>query len=241
MIPTFDAAAVLRPTLEALVPGAVSGLVRQVIVSDGGSTDPTVAVAEAAGADVVAGQRGRGAQLARGAEAARAPWLLFLHADTVLAPGWEDETRRFIREAGEGCAGSYRFRLDDKRWRARILERIVAVRTRLFGLPYGDQGLLISRTLYREVGGYRAMPLMEDVDLVRRIGRRRLTMLAHDAITSAARYRREGYLKRTSRNAACLTLWYAGMTPERLMKFYEHERLGEAAATHQGLIGKNRR
>lgn len=241
MIPTFDAAAVLRPTLEALVPGAVSGLVRQVIVSDGGSTDPTVAVAEAAGADVVASQRGRGAQLARGAEAARAPWLLFLHADTVLAPGWEDETRRFIREAGEGCAGSYRFRLDDGRWRARMVEGIVALRTRLFALPYGDQGLLISRTLYREVGGYRVMPLMEDVDLVRRIGRRRLTMLAHDAITSAARYRREGYLKRTSRNAACLTLWYAGMTPERLMKFYEHERLGEAAATHQGLIGKNRR
>jgi hypothetical protein len=120
-----------------------------------------------------------------------------------------------------------------------MVERIVALRSMLLALPYGDQGLLISRTLYREVGGYRTMPLMEDVDLIRRIGRRRLTMLAHDAITSAARYRREGYLKRTSRNAACLTLWYAGLSPERLVKFYQAERSGEAA--HQGLIGKNRR
>jgi rSAM/selenodomain-associated transferase 2 len=220
VIPTLNAERVLGPTLEALVAGALSGLVSQLVVSDGGSHDATVDIADAAGADVVTGAPGRGAQLARGAEAARGKWLLFLHADTVLAPSWPDRIRRFIDEGDEGRAASFRYRLDDRRVRARIVERIVALRCLIAVLPYGDQGLLISRRLYDELGGYGNLVLMEDVDLVRRIGRRRLKLLDHDAVTSAERYVRGGYLRCTTRNLACLGLWYAGVAPERIAQIY---------------------
>jgi rSAM/selenodomain-associated transferase 2 len=220
VIPTLHCERTLGPTLEALVPGALSGLVSQLVISDGGSTDATLTIADAVGADVVSGAPGRGAQLARGAEAARGRWLLFLHADTVLAPNWPDKVRQFIDEGDEARAASFRYRLDDRRLRARIVEKVVALRCLLAVLPYGDQGLLISRRLYDELGGYRGLVLMEDVDLVRRIGRRRLSVLDHDAVTSAERYQRGGYLRRTTRNLACLGLWYAGMAPERIAKIY---------------------
>ncbi|HUE45247.1 MAG TPA: glycosyl transferase family 2, partial [Aestuariivirgaceae bacterium] len=87
-------------------------------------------------------------------------------------------------------------------------------------LPYGDQGLLISRRLFDQLGGYQPLVLMEDVDLVRRIGRRRLTILDHDAVTSAERFLRDGYVRRTTRNLACLGLFYAGMAPDRIARFY---------------------
>jgi len=221
VIPTLNCERVLGPTLEALVPGALSGLVSQLVISDGGSTDATLAVADEAGADLVTGPPGRGAQLARGAEAARGRWLLFLHADTVLAENWPERIRRFIEEGDEARAASFRFRLDDRRMRARVVEKVVAMRCLVAVLPYGDQGLLISRRLYDQLGGYRRLVLMEDVDLVRRIGRRRLSVLDHDAVTSAERFRSGGYLRRTTLSLACLGLWYAGMAPERIAKLYQ--------------------
>jgi hypothetical protein len=104
----------------------------------------------------------------------------------------------------------FRFRLDDAGWRARVMARGVALRARLLGLPYGDQGLLIHRAFYDALGGYRLLPLMEDVDLVRRIGRARLTFFETEAVTSAARYRREGYTIRAGRNLICLMLFLVG-------------------------------
>jgi len=127
---------------------------------------------------VVTVPRGRGTQLAEGAKAARrGRWLMFLHADTVLEEGWHNEVRSFIEACemrGREQAAAFAFRLDDFGPRARLLERMVALRCALFALPYGDQGLILSRRLYDSLGGYREMPLMEDVDLIRRIGRARL-------------------------------------------------------------------
>ncbi|MEE8246899.1 MAG: glycosyl transferase family 2, partial [Alphaproteobacteria bacterium] len=88
------------------------------------------------------------------------------------------------------------------------------------GLPYGDQGLLIHRDLYSRVGGFRPLPLMEDVDIVRRIGARRLVVLEAAALTSAARYRRAGYLRRSLRNLACLGLYFLGVPPRLLVRLY---------------------
>ena len=96
----------------------------------------------------------------------------------------------------------------------------MSARCRFLALPYGDQGLLISKTFYETLGGFKNIPLMEDVELVRRVGRGRLIALHHAAITSAARYRREGYLKRALRNASCLAMWFAGVAPERILRFY---------------------
>jgi hypothetical protein len=146
--------------------------------------------------------------------------VLFLHADTRLARGWDAAVASFIAAPGNRLrAGYFRFRLDDAAPAAPRLERAVAWRCRVLGLPYGDQGLLLSRSLYRDVGGYRALPLMEDVDLVRRIGRHRLTALAADAVTSAVRYR-GGYWRRSLRNAGCLALYGAGVPPRYIARLY---------------------
>jgi glycosyltransferase involved in cell wall biosynthesis len=169
---------------------------------------------------VVEAPRGRGTQLAAGAAAASGEWLLFLHADTRLGPGWAGAARHFIADAANrDRAGYFRFRLDDVAPAARRLERMVLWRCRL-GLPYGDQGLLLSRALYDRVGGFRALPLMEDVDLVRRIGRSNLVALDADAVTSAARYRSGGYVRRPLRNLCCLALWRLGVPARIVARLY---------------------
>ncbi len=216
VIPALNAGAKLSASLAALEPAR--GLIRDIIVADGGSSDDTQALAERAGARVIAAPRGRGVQLRAGAEAAKGHWLLFLHADTVLEPGWERDVAR-VMEAGENKAAFFRFALDDAAPAARRLEAIVAWRVRLLALPYGDQGLLISRALYDAIGGYAPLPLMEDVDIVRRLGARRLVALNARAITSAARYRK-GYWRRSLRNAGILTLYFLGVPPARLARLY---------------------
>lgn len=212
VIPTLNAETGLAATLSALVPAAVEGLVREVIVVDGGSVDATLRIADGCGARIVKTAAGRGQQLAAGAEAARMPWLLFLHADTVPEPGWEAEASKLMERQDLGQmptgAGVFRFALDDIGLWPRLIEFGVAMRCHLLRLPYGDQGLLVSKTLYREVGGYRSLPLMEDVDLVRRLGRGRIMLMRSRAITSAVRYRRDGYLRRSLRNLSCLLLFY---------------------------------
>ena len=198
-------------TLAALAPS------HEIIVVDGGSTDRTVAVANALGARVLDAPRGRGSQIAAGIAAASQPWLLILHADTCLQPGW----RQAVAEhADPGRAGYFRFVLDSDAPQARRLERIVAWRCRVLGLPYGDQGLQIHRARLRRVGGVRPLPLMEDVDLIRRLGRGRLVALAADAVTSAARWEQEGYARRSARNLMCLSLWFAGVPPRLIRKLY---------------------
>lgn len=224
VIPTLNAESGLAPTLAALVPAAVEGVVREVIIVDGGSSDRTREIADGAGAVLLTANGGRGAQLAAGAAAARGRWILFLHADTVLEAGWESEARAFIERTDAGkrpeSAAAFRFALDDAGLMPRVLERMVSTRCALLRLPYGDQGLLIPRPLYDKLGGYRPYPLMEDVDIVRRLGRRRTTMLRSRAVTSAVRYRRDGYLRRSTRNLLCLALFYLRVSPATIKHFY---------------------
>ena len=216
VIPTLNAALTLRQTLAA-VEGAP---VAEIVVADGGSQDGTARLAHQLGAKVVLAPRGRGSQLAAGARAASRDWLLFLHADTALAPTWRQEVARFIQ--GDGTrAAVFRFQLDDQGPWPRLVERLVERRCRWAGLPYGDQGLLISRPLYESLGGFRPLALMEDVDFVRRLGRRRIVFLATAAMTSAEKYRRRGYLRRSLRNLSCLTLYFAGVSPDRIARIYD--------------------
>ncbi len=224
IIPTLNAERSLPHTLAALVPAVVEGVVQEAIVVDGGSTDATSAIAEAAGAHLIEAGRGRGRQLEAGASAARGDWLLFLHADTVLDHGWFEEVQSFMERVESGrrgqAAASFRFALDDDGTMPRLVEWLVAMRCGLLGLPYGDQGLLIPRHLYRRLGGFRPLPLMEDVDLVRRLKRRELVMLKSRAVTSGERYRREGYLARSFRNLGCVLLYYLRVPPRLLARLY---------------------
>lgn len=215
IIPTLNAEAGLAATLAALPP------VAERIVVDGGSSDGTVEVARAAAAEVVRSPPGRGVQLAAGATAARAPWLLFLHADTRLDPqAWRALEAHLADPDQVRTAAVFGFQLDERPWQARLLEWGVRLRVAVLALPYGDQGLLIHRDLYAAVGGYRPLPLMEDVDLVRRLGRRRLQLLPGHAITSAARWRRRGWARQTLLNLRCLALYLTGAPPAEIARIY---------------------
>ncbi len=217
VVPALDAGAALGATLDACREAAGA----EVLVVDGGSRDATREVARRSGARVVESAPGRGRQLAFGAAEARGDWLLFLHADTQPAPGWAGAARAFMAGPGAaGRAGYFAFALDDPSPEARRLERLVAWRCRALALPYGDQGLLISRALYDAAGGFRPLPLMEDVDLVCRLGRQRLAALPVRAVTSAERWRREGWRRRSARNLACLSLWFLGVPPGAIKRFY---------------------
>jgi rSAM/selenodomain-associated transferase 2 len=224
IIATLNAERTLAHTLAALVPAVVDGIVQEAILVDGGSTDETCAIAEAAGTRLIEAPRGRGSQLEAGASQARGDWLLFLHADTVLEPGWAEEARSFMERVESGrrdrAAASFRFALDDDGPMPRLVEWLVGLRCRVLALPYGDQGLLISRNLYHRLGGFRPLPLMEDVDLVRRLKRRELVMLKSRAVTSGERYRREGYLARSLRNLGCILLYYLRVPPRVLARIY---------------------
>jgi rSAM/selenodomain-associated transferase 2 len=226
VIPTLNAEAGLAATLDRLRVGTLrvgtQRLIQEIIVSDGGSLDATIEIATRANCRVFRGPPGRGEQLSYGARQAEGRWLLFLHADTCLAAGWEDAASEFVRRTGTGRrAAVFTFKLDDPAKSALVLEQIVALRGRALGLPYGDQGLLLSRCFYDELGGFRPLPIMEDVDLVRRIGRARLETLAVPAVTSSDRYRRNGYLPRMARNAACLLLYFIGVPPKSIARIYE--------------------
>lgn len=215
VIPTLNAARHLPDAVACLSPGD------EVIVADGGSHDGTAGLARDLGAKVMVTDSGRGIQLAAGAAAASHPWLLFLHADTRLAGDWRSEAEAFMADRhNERRAAVFRFALDSTAWQARILEVVVERRTRWLALPYGDQGLLISRSHYRDMGGYRPLPLMEDVDLVRRIGRSGLSLLRAPSVTSAERWRQDGWLRRSARNLLCLGLYFAGLSPRTIQRLY---------------------
>ncbi|CCQ75331.1 TIGR04283 family arsenosugar biosynthesis glycosyltransferase [Magnetospira sp. QH-2] len=218
VIPTLNAAARLPDCLKALSEPPMEA---EIIVADGGSVDGTPVLAKRLGALVIKGPVGRGPQLAEGARQAHGQWLLFLHGDTVLAPEWKQAVTDFIADPlNRERAGYFRFKLDDDNGAARRMEKMVAWRCETFNLPYGDQGLLVSRSYYDKIGGYARIPLMEDVDILKRIGLVRLQELQADAVTSADRYRRDGYVLRPLRNLSLLALYLLGMEPEQLVKYY---------------------
>ncbi|MEY4256354.1 MAG: hypothetical protein RLZZ141_1581 [Pseudomonadota bacterium] len=220
VIPTFNEAVDLPLTLAALVPAAVDGLVREVIITDGGSSDGTLEIADEAGAKIISAAKGRGQQLAAACAAAKGPWILVLHADTRLAVGWETVALSHLRQYPTQ-AGYFKFQLDDPSIIARVWEAGVAMRCRLLALPYGDQGLLISKDVYEAAGGFEAVPLMEDVGLVRRLGRKRLRALSARVLTRSERFRKQGYFARTLRNWSLLLRYLMGTDPARLVKSYD--------------------
>lgn len=228
VIPTLNAGAHLDACLDALEEGHRAAGDRgvdhpdlEILIADGGSTDDTLAIAERRRLRVITAPKGRGPQLAAGAKAAGGDWLLFLHADTRLALGWMEAVASFVNNpASRGRAAAFRFALDDPSRAARILERLVAWRCRVLALPYGDQGLLISRGFYEALGGYPADPLMEDVALVSAIGRERLRFLDIPAVTSADSYVKGGYVLRPLRNLSCLGLYLLGLPTPLIARLY---------------------
>ena len=218
VIPTLNTESALAPCLGALGEGLNAGLIREVIITDGGSTDGTVELADQAGAMVVKGDASRGGQLRRGCEAAHGAWLLIVHADSWLEEGWTESVLRHL-ESGMESAGYFRLRFRAKGLAPRIVENWANMRSRLFGLPYGDQGLLIRRDMYDVVGGYADIPLMEDVAIARNL-KGKLAPLPATINTAAERYLSDGWVRRSLRNGLTLMRYLLGVDPERLRRDY---------------------
>lgn len=220
VIPTLNEADRLPGLLDDLRHLSVAA---HVVVADGGSTDGTPAVARAAGARVVRAAAGRARQMNAGAAALTTPWLCFLHADVRVPPEARLDLARAVADPA-AVAAVWRLALDARGWWFRALEWGARLRDRAGGLPYGDQGLLVRRELFAALGGFADMPLMEDVDLVRRLRRRApLIRLRSSVVASARRYRRDGPVRGWLRNASLIALYLAGVAPARLARWYRPE------------------
>src|SRR5262245_1258871 len=229
----FRPRATIRPVrLSVVIPaldeaGAVAEAVRsaaaegaEVIVADGGSSDGTRERAAAAGATIVRSSPGRARQLGVGAGEARGEVVLFLHADTVLPPGWRREVEASLRDP-RVAGGCFRFGFDARSPALALVEWGARLRVRLFGLPYGDQAIFVRRCVLERIGGVPQAPLMEDLDLVRALKREgRLAQLPLAIATSARRYRERGALRTWWRNALALCAWRLGLDRERVAAWY---------------------
>jgi len=220
VIPTLNEARRIGQTVAELVdqPGV------EVIVADGDSQDQTVSLAAQAGARVITTPVGRGSQQNAGAQAAQGRILLFLHADTRLPEGFAPQILAALRERGI-VAGAFRFAVDATGWRFRLLEQCANWRASWLGLPYGDQGLFLTADRFQAMGGFREIPLLEDLDLVLRLRKNgRLALLAIPARTSARRWQRLGFMRTTMMNQLILLGFFFGISPDRLARWYGRSR-----------------
>ncbi len=203
---------------------AAEPLVAAVVVVDGGSSDGSAALAALAGARVLHGAANRGAQLAAGAASLTTPWLLLLHADCRLPPGWAAAVQRAIAasDPAGGPAWWFGLAIRGRDPALRLVELAVAWRSRWRQLPYGDQGLLVGRDLLDRAGGILPLPLMEDLELVQRLGRHtRLRSLGLPLAVSARRWRLRGVWQTTLANARLRRLWRRGVPEVQLAALYQ--------------------
>ena len=191
-----------------------------VVVADGGSTDGTLAAAAAAGARGIAASRGRATQMNAGARAARGEWLLFLHADCRVPPLARRVLLAAVVDVPDLEAAVFRFAIDLPRAWRRFIELGQTLRQALYGLPYGDQGLLVRRALFEGVGGFPELPLLEDVALLRALRRHtRVRTLPAALVTSGRRYRRDGVVRTWLKHTGIIFLYFAGVSPGRLARW----------------------
>ncbi len=218
IIPTLNSANTIGPCLAAVAAGLQSGMIAEVIIADGGSDDDIAEIAELSGAQLILALPGRGSQLANAAKSAKADWLIFLHSDTVLARNWPQTCAAHMASHPDKAA-YFKLKFDTNSFAARIVAGWANWRARIFDLPYGDQGLLISKQLYDRIGGYANIPLMEDVRIAKAL-KRKLVALDCIATTSAERYQKQGWLRRSFKNFVILIQYKMGVDPVILAKKY---------------------
>ena len=216
IIPTLNSETDLRETLGALFEGIENNLIRELIVSDGGSIDKTKLIANEVGAIIVEVSFGRGLQINKGIDKSKGDWILILHADTSLSSGW---SVKLLEKIDKNFAYHFKLRFKSKSPFARILEYWANIRSKFLGLPYGDQGFLIHRDLLGTIEGFPKIPIMEDIAIADRLkGKiRPLDILAH---TSAENYHKNGWLRQSMINFFIFTQYRLGKDPNQLFKFY---------------------
>ncbi len=199
----------------------------EVIVADGGSSDGTAGEAAGAGASLVASKKGRGVQMDAAAARAGGDVLLFLHADTLLPHGWKEAVERVLSAPG-AVGGAFTLSVDAPGLRFRLLEWLVSVRSSALGLIYGDQAIFARKEAFFRSGGFGKLPLMEDIDCVRRLRAQGTMALASvSVLTSARRWAVRGIAANALMNSALLALYYSGVSPDKLYSFY-YKKIGRS-------------
>jgi len=213
IIPVLNEAA----ALQTLLPAVRAGKPAQIIVADGGSTDDTAAVAVQQGAEIIHASRGRARQMNEAAKHARGEHLLFLHADTVPPPDFCNIIARGLTPGV--AAGAFRFALREKIALRGMIEGLTRLRGKVLAMPYGDQGLFLRRSLFHAMGGFPDWPILEDVEIIKRLRQLgNLVITPETATTSARRWQQGGVLRTMARHQLILAGHALGVSPQRLAK-----------------------
>jgi rSAM/selenodomain-associated transferase 2 len=219
IIPVLNEAANLPKTL-ATIQTATKLDIMEIIVVDGGSQDDSVAVATSLGAKVIASQPGRAHQMNRGAEIATGEVLLFLHGDTRLSPGFDSLIQQTLAQP-RVVAGAFELKIEGAGIGLRLVEWGVQWRSRLFQLPYGDQALFLPASVFRKIGGFPELPIMEDFEFVQRLKQLGKVAIAPlPVFTCDRRWQKLGVVRTTLLNQWVILAYFAGISPEQIRRWY---------------------
>jgi rSAM/selenodomain-associated transferase 2 len=223
IMPVYREECIINSALCALK-SIACGAELEIIVVDGGPGALTLNSIEDAGVIKLVSAAGRARQMNAGAAKASGEVLLFLHADTKLPAGALADIERLLSD-GTAKAGAFRLAIDTKNIFLKFIAFTANVRTKLFRMPYGDQALFFTRQYFNEIGGYKDIPLMEDVEIMRRARKRgdKIAVAGSVVLTSARRWKKEGVLRATLRNKSIKLLYNLGVRPEKLARYYTKE------------------
>jgi len=220
IIPVLNEARTVAVTLEALIRLSP----HEIIVVDGGSTDRTAEICQQFGVKVMVSARGRAQQMNSGAKAASGDILLFLHADTTLPNSAFDDIRLALGDS-RYVGGRFDVELDGEHWMLKVIGAMINYRSRLSKVSTGDQAIFVRRFVFEQIGGYPAIPLMEDVAFCRTLRRTgEIACLKSRVMTSARRWEIDGVWRTILRMWALKLLYLAGVSPNRLKQYYADAR-----------------
>ncbi len=226
IIPVLNESETIQTVLECLENQSTEKTIEIIVVD----ADPDATTLEAIGIKNTprlqlktdTSEKGRGTQMNRGAQLASGPILLFLHVDTLLPEGalqaisWTLQNKLIV-------GGAFDLGIRSSRWGYRIIENVATVRSRITRLPYGDQGIFLRRDYFHMIGGFSMIPLMEDVDIMRRIKRRgdTIEIIGKRVQTDPRRWEKEGLVLGTLRNWMLMSLYLMGVSPHKLVRYYK--------------------
>lgn len=215
IIPVLNEVNTIKQTLASLKNASSV----EIIVVDGGSKDETIAVAKSFGVQVISSDLGRATQMNMGAKVATGDILLFLHADTRIAPNFDILIRQAL--AGDFIAGAFELKIDANLPGIRLIEKMVNLRSHLFSLPYGDQAIFISSKVFHQIGGFPNLPIMEDFVFIRQLKKLgKINIIPQPAITSGRRWQKLGVIKTTLINQLIIIGYFLGVSPDQLARWY---------------------
>ena len=224
VIPTYNSEKTINNTLKS-----INKYFNKVIIVDANSKDLTIEISKKYKPKIIKSIKGRGSQLLLGAKNVSTDWIFFLHADTIIGKNNIIDIKNFIsKDINNYKAASFKIKFNKNNVWSYLLKTIVNIRSKYLKLPYGDQGLLISKNFYKNIGGYKNIPIMEDVEIIRNIGFINIKILNSHVITDAMRFEDQGWLFRPIINLYCLALYFLGFNIDNINKIYLRNKNGKS-------------